>query len=174
VNLLVVGIAKFSEAMLWLVGSLLVTDFAAMMFLVVRGNKAGKEEGTVILDSLGPLTANDLSVTEESTDVLVGSGYVAKEKVLLSRSEFITMDKLADGSATRRERFLVYGIQLCLFLFWLLFVFAGLTLLPSNIVAALFIIVIPSVWFFKFAAVMRKDRQNALHKVGTEAAGSDG
>jgi hypothetical protein len=57
---------------------------------------------------------------------------VAKERILLSRSEFISDKSLVDGTATKSERALVYGIKLFFFLFGLLFVFIGLSLLPSQ------------------------------------------
>ncbi len=105
------------------------------MIVVVRRGKVDNDEGYVLKEQ-GPLTGNALNEMGGVVHVVGGAGkYVAKEKILVSRSEFISDESLVDGTATKSERLKVQGIKLFFVLFWLLFVFIGLSLLPSEPVA---------------------------------------
>jgi hypothetical protein len=162
VNSLLVAIAKFSETMLWVVGALFVADFAALMVVVVRRGTMDQEEGCVVNEQV-PLSGNNRNAMGGQI-VVAGTGR-AKAKIFLSRSSFISDESLVDGTATKSQRLLVHGIKLAFFLFWLLAVFGVLSVLPSNPVAGLLVIIILSVVFFKAAALMRKGRMDALRKL---------
>ena len=165
-NSLLVAIAKFSETMLWVVGFLLAVNLSAMVILVLRHGVVDEEEGTV-LNERGRLTGNGLNAP--GIHVPIVGAYVVKEKILLSRSEFISDKSLVDGTATKSERLLVYCIKLFFFLLWLLFVFIGLNLLPSQPASAAFFVSVPSIFFFKAALMMHKGRLDALRKLGKRA-----
>jgi hypothetical protein len=165
VTSMLVAIAKFSETMLWVVGALLVADFAAMMAVFFRSGTVDKEEGCVV-SGRGPLTEHTLNPRAGDVDFAVGGKYVGKEKILVSRSSFISDESLVDGSATKSQRLVVRGIKILFLLFWLLFVFGGFSLLPEEPALALFLVLIPSVFFYRARAMMRKGRQDALRKLG--------
>jgi hypothetical protein len=167
VNSLIVTIAKFSETMLWVVGALFVADFAALMIVVVRSGKVDQEEGCVVNEQV-PLSGNDRNAM--GGDVAVAGTGQAKKRVFLSRSSFISDESLVDGTATKNQRLLVHGIKLAFLLFWLLFVFGVLSVLPSNPVAALLVIIIVSIIFFRAAAMIQKGRTDALRKLKREVA----
>jgi hypothetical protein len=167
VNSLLVTIAKFSETMLWVVGALFVADLAALIIVAVRSGTVDQEEGCVVNEQ-GPLSGNDRNAI--GGDVAVAGTGQTKKRVFLSRSSFISDEALVDGTATKSQRLIVHGIKLAFLLFWLLFVFGVLSVLPSNPVAGLFIIIIMSIIFFKAAAMMRKGRTDALRKLKREVA----
>jgi hypothetical protein len=160
VNLTLVTIAKFSETMLWVVGFLFVADFAAIVVIVVRTGKVDQDEGQV--------------VTEQGSggNVLGAGRYVAKEKILVSRSEYITDASLVDGTATKTERLLVHCAQIAFFLFWLLFVFIGLRLLPSNPIQGAFFVIVPTIGFSKAGVGMYRGRTEALRQLKKRKAAS--
>ena len=134
-NSLLIRVANFSGTMLWVTGFLLAANLVALMIVVVRRGKVDNDEGYVLKEQ-GPLTGNALNEMGGVVHVVGGAGkYVAKEKILVSRSEFISDESLVDGTATKSERLKVQGIKLFFVLFWLLFVFIGLSLLPSEPVA---------------------------------------
>jgi hypothetical protein len=67
---------------------------------------------------------------------------------------------------------MVQGIKLFFFLFWLLFVFIGLSLLPSEPVAGAIFVIGPTVFFARAAFMMRKGRQDALRKLRNNVGGA--
>jgi hypothetical protein len=71
---------------------------------------------------------------------------------------------VALGVCTRR--LMVQGIKLFFFLFWLLFVFIGVSLLPSEPVAGVVSVIGSTIFFAKAAWMMHKGRQDALRKLG--------
>jgi hypothetical protein len=165
-NSLLIRAANFSGTMLWLTGFLLAANLVALMIVVVRRGKVGNDEGCVLKEQ-GPLTANALSEMGAGANVVVGGGkYMAKEKILVSRSMFISDQSLVDGTATKSERLMVQGIKLFFFLFWLLFVFIGVSLLPSEPVAGVVSVIGSTIFFAKAAWMMHKGRQDALRKLG--------
>jgi hypothetical protein len=167
VDSLLVTVAKFSEMMLWIIGALFVLDFAALMIVVVRSGKIDEEEGSVVNEPV-PLSGNDRNAM--GGDVAVGGTGQAEKRVFLSRSSFISDESLVEGTATKSQRLIVHGIKLAFFLFWLLFVFGMLSVLPSNPVAALLVIIIVSIIFFRAAAMVRKGRAEALRKLKRDVA----
>lgn len=161
-----VAIAKFSETMLWVVGAVFVADIAAMIVVVLRSGTANKEEGRVV-SGRRPLFGNSLNAMGGD---FVGARYVSKEKVLVSRSLFISDESLLDGSATESQRLIVRGIRVLFVLFWLLLVFSGLSLLPEEPALAVIFVVVPSVFFSRAAAMMRRGRREALRKLDKKTA----
>jgi hypothetical protein len=162
VNSLLVTIAKFSETMLWVVGALFVVDLAALIIVAVRSGTVDQEEGCVV-DEQGPLSGDDRNAM--GGDVTFAGTGQTKKRVFLSRSLFISDESLVDGTATKSQRFIVHGIKLAFLLFWLLVVFGMLSVLPSNPLAVLFVIIIMSIIFFQAAALVRKGRADALRKL---------
>ena len=75
---LLMSVAKFSETMLWIVGTLFVADFAALMIAVVRSGKVDQEEGRVVIEQM-PLSGNVRN--EMEGDVAVAGTGRAKKKI---------------------------------------------------------------------------------------------
>ena len=94
-----------------------------------------------------------------------GGRYWGKHKVFLSRSMYITDMSLVDGTATKAQRRLAYGIELRMVLFGLAWLFLGISQLPSQpgfgFVAATFAIY----WLFVFIRAPIKGRADALRKL---------
>jgi len=161
VNLTLVTIAKFSQKMLWVVSFLMVADLASIALIILRIGKVDPEEGHVVTErgsgSVGAL--NPLGGS------LGGGRYVVKEKVLLSRSGYITDESLVDGTATKSQRRLVHCAQLLFFLFWLLFVFIGFSLLPTEPIGGAVFILLSTFGFSKAGMGMHRGRVEALRKV---------
>jgi hypothetical protein len=170
-NSLLIRVANFSGTMLWVTGFLLAANLVALMIVVVRRGKVDNDEGCV-LNEQGPLTGNALNEMCGGIHVVGGGGrYVAKEKILVRRSGFISDESLVDGTATKSERLMVQGIRLFFVLFWLLFVFIGLSLLPSEPVVGAIFVIAPTISFAKAALMMRKGRQDALRKLSRAGSG---
>jgi hypothetical protein len=170
-NSLLTRVANFSETMLWVTGFLLAANLVALMIVVVRRGKVDNDEGCV-LNEQGPLTGNALNEMCGGIHVVGGGGrYVAKEKILVRRSGFISNESLVDGTATKSERLMVQGIRLFFVLFWLLFVFIGLSLLSSEPVVGAIFVIAPTISFAKAALMMRKGRQDALRKLSRAGSG---
>ena len=176
-NLTLVTIAKFSETMLWVVGFLLAANLVAMIIVVVRTGKVDEDEGCVVKEQ-GALTGNPQLATGGNANVLgagkymggnvnvLGAGMnVVKEKILVDRSEFISDESLVDGTATKSQRLLVHCIQLFFFLFWLLFVFIGLSRVPSQPIEGAFFVIVPTIGFSMAAVGMHRGRTEALRKL---------
>jgi hypothetical protein len=170
-NTLLIRVANFSGTMLWVTGFLLAANLVALMIVVVRRGKVDNDEGCV-LNEQGPLTGNALNEMCGGIHVVGGGGrYVAKEKILVRRSGFISDESLVDGTATKSERLMVQGIRLFFVLFWLLFVFIGLSLLSSEPVVGAIFVIAPTISFAKAALMMRKGRQDALRKLSRAGSG---
>jgi len=170
-NLMLVTIARFSEIMLWVVGFLFAADFALIVFIVARTGKVDQDEGRVLTEH-GTGAGNALNPLGGAGDTPGTGKYVVKEKILLSRSEYITDESLVDGTATKTERLLVHCAQMAFFLFWLLFVFIGLTLAPSNPVQGAFFVIAPTIGFFMAGLGMYRGRTKALRKLKKRKAAS--
>ncbi len=163
-NLTLVTIATFSQKMLWVVGFLLVADLVSLFLIALRIGKVDPAEGQVITERG--------SGSGGALNPLVGSGgggrYVLKEKVFLSRSGYITAESLVDGTATKSERLFVHCFGLLSVLFWLLFVFIGLNLLPTEPIGGTFFVVFPTIVFFRLAVGIHRDRVEILRKLQTK------
>jgi hypothetical protein len=100
-NSLLLRVANFSGTMLWVTGFLLAANLVALMIVVVRRGKVDNDEGYVVKEQ-GPLTGNARNEMGGGVHIVAGGGkYVAKEKNLVSRSEFISDESLVDGTATK-------------------------------------------------------------------------
>ena len=171
-NSLLIRVANFSGTMLWVTGFLLAANLVALMIVVVRRGKINNGEGRV-LNEQGPLTGNALNEMCGGIHVVGGGGrYVAKEKILVRRSGFISDESLVDGTATKSERLMVQGIRLFFVLFWLLFVFVGLSLAPAQPIQGAWFVIVSTIGFSMAAVGMRRGRAEALRKLqrrrGTE------
>lgn len=91
-------------------------------------------------------------------------GGITREKILVSRSGFISSKSLADGTATKGERLLFHGLKLLFFFFSLLFLFAGLSMLPSQPVTGAAFAIFAIIFFSKAALIMRIGRKDAVRK----------
>lgn len=169
VNPALVSVAKFSEAMLWVVGVLFIANLTAICITVFRNGKTDKDAESTGNENQ-PLAEDNLNTM--GPRMVATSRYWGKRKVLFNRSSFISDEALVDGAATKNERLIVLGIRLFFLLFWLVFVFGGLSVLPTDPVPAVLLILIPSIWFFKAAAMMRKGRIDTLHKLAKRTAGA--
>jgi hypothetical protein len=154
---MLVAIAKFSGTMVWLVGGLMAADMIAMIVYALRFGSKHSE-------------ADDF-LKQGSPFIPYNQGkYWVKQKVLGTRSLFVSDESLVDGTATKGQRLLVKGIHLFFFLFWLLSMFLALSLLSSNPVSAVAWIIIPTCGFLMAATTMRKGRQDALRKLKKKGA----
>jgi len=160
VNLTLVSIAKFSQTILWVVGFLMVADLASITLIILRIGKVDPEEGHLVTER-GSGSGGALN----RVGSLGGGRYVLKEKVLVSRSGYISDKSLVDGTATKSERLLVHCAQLLFFLFWLLFVLIGLSLLPAQPIEGAYFITLPTIGFFWAAVGMHRGRVEALRKL---------
>lgn len=168
-HLTLAAIAKFSVRMLWVVGFLFVADFGAIILIVLRTGKVDQDEGCVVTKQ-GTVTGNALNRTGSGVNFLGVSKYWGKEKILVHRSEFISDKSLVDGTATKSQRLLVHCAQLAFVLFWLLFVFIGLSLGPAQPIQGAFFVIVPSIGFSMAAVGMYKGRTDALRKLQGKVA----
>jgi len=164
VHLTLAAIAKFSVRMLWVVGFLFVADFGAIILIVLRTGKVDQDEGCVVTKQ-GTVTGNALNRTGSGVNFLGVSKYWGKEKILVHRSEFISDKSLVDGTATKSQRLLVHCAQLAFVLFWLLFVFIGLSLLPTGPIGGAIFIILSTFGFSKAGMGMHRGRVEAPRKV---------
>jgi len=117
-----------------------------------------------VVTNQGTMTGNALNQTGGVNSLGV-SKYWGKEKILVDRSEFISDESLVDGTATKSQRLLVHCAQLAFVLFWLLFVFIGLSLVPAQPIQGAFFIIVPSIGFSMAAVGMYKGHRDALRKL---------
>lgn len=170
-NLTLVTIAKFSATMVWVDGFLLAANLFAIVLMVVRTGNVDQDEGSVVTEH-GTFNGNAMNPTGGGVNRLRIGKYVAKEKILVSRSAFISDESLVDGTATKSQRLLVHCAQLFFFLFWLLFVFVGLSLAPAQPIQGAWFVIVSTIGFSMAAVGMRRGRAEALRKLqrrrGTE------
>jgi hypothetical protein len=124
-------------------------DLVAMSAYVLRsGRKGDSERKTVIGDRVpGSMSSS--------------APGVSKEKILLERNSFVSMESLADGSASRSDRLMVAGIVIFLVCFFLVFLGWGLFAMKDFAVAILFPI-IPGIVVFRMLRQGWRDFQ--LHR----------
>jgi hypothetical protein len=164
---MLVEIAKFSGIMVWLVGGLMAADMIAMIVYALRFSSKHSEADDFLKQGSPFIPYNQ---APGQGPILLARKYWVKQKVLRTRSLFVSDKSLVDGTATTGQRLLVKGIQLFFFLFWLLSIFLALSLLSSNLVSAVAWIIIPTIGFFIAATNMHKGRQNALRKLKKKGA----
>ena len=89
----------------------------------------------------------------------------AKLKVLFSRrTEFLPMDSLVNGTATREEWAVVIGAQVAFVTFWLIFLGAGLMLVPGTNGLSLFLPVVVGLWLYGIFSAQWTDFKRARRK----------
>lgn len=136
-------------------GTVLVADIAAMTIYTIRQGQSDHLEGKVITENR-PLSAMSLRIPPPM-------GW-SKRKMLGSKSEFITMDSLVDGTATFGERMMVVGIFTAFVSFFSIFVGAGLMLMKNLLILVLFP-VIPGIWLYRFMRETLQHYQEAKRRV---------
>ena len=165
-------LATIGHRMIIVVGVLFVADLAAMIIYTIRKGTPNDDDDSPdgMTDSDGSLTA-DAAGTLASDQQLVAANYKTKKKTLIQQSGFVSDDSLADGTATAAERMMVHGIQVFFVLFWLLFVSAGMIGMKSNPLAV-FLIIVPTIWFLGNVRSWRKDAASAKKRVQSREGGA--
>jgi hypothetical protein len=98
VTSVLIAIAKFSGTMLSVVGAFFIANLAAMIIAVVRSGTQDKEEKCAA-SGQGPLTGDNLNGMGSDVDFVARGRYVGKQKILVSRSSYISDESLVDGTA---------------------------------------------------------------------------
>jgi len=109
----------------------LITDLAALAVYGIRQGKTDPSEGAIVDD--GPLPM-DLGIP-------IGR---SKRKILVSKSQFVSVESLVTGTATPGERAMVAGIFILYVSFFSIFLGGGLMLM-KGFVLAIFAPVIPGI-----------------------------
>lgn len=131
----------------------LVADLAAMITYTIRFGQPDNLKGKVITEDR-PLNVS------LSNPPLMGR---SKVKMLGSRSGFVTMESLVDGTATFGERMMVLGIITLFISFFFIFVGGGLMLMKGLPILVL-IPILPGLFvYFNLRAAWR-DYQEAKRK----------
>jgi len=136
----------------------LVADFAAVSVYMIRKGKTDDQEGAVVTGGALPMSFNPTPAIGRS-----------KRKVLTSKSKFVSVESLVDGSATFGDRMMVLGICIALLSFFSIFLGAGLMLMHNFVVLALFPVV-PGVLLFKGGRSAWADYREAKAKVQARPA----
>jgi len=149
VNALAFKLAKVG----WVLLIIDLTIFAGVMVSLIvytlRRGKSGEEEGQVITTSSVP---GNLDPTIRG---------LSKEKVLLSRSKYVSMKSLVNGTATKQDWAFAIGIMVALISFSLIFACVALINLPSEGPGILFFMVVPVVFAWCMWQTMYKDYRKA-------------
>lgn len=135
--------------------TVLVVDLVAMIVYTIRHGQSDNLEGKVITENR-PLGAISLRYPP-----LMG---LSKRKMLGSKSGYVTMDSLVDGSATFAERMMVVGIITAMVSFFLIFVGVGLLLMKDLLIFVLFP-VIPGMWLYTIVREVWQEHQEASKRV---------
>lgn len=89
---------------------------------------------------------------------------VAKLKTAARRTEFISMESLVNGTATRAQWAVVVGIGTALVAFFLIFLGLGLMQLPNSNGLSLFFPAVVGLWLFRILDAQRRDLKQARKK----------
>jgi hypothetical protein len=134
-----------------------LTFFASAMtcliVYVVRRGKSNEEEGQVI-------TTSEVLGSFDPT-----AQGISKEKVLVSRSEFVSMQSLVDGTATKQEVAFAICVTLAFISFSLIFACVALINLPSQGPGILLFMVVPVAMGWSLWKSMYKDYRDAKKKL---------
>jgi hypothetical protein len=133
----------------------LVADLAAMIVYTLRYGKSDGTKGKVITENR-PMTSMSLGIPPPM-------GW-SKRKILGSKSGYVTMESLVDGTATFGERMMVFGILTAMVSFFLIFVGAGLMMMKDLVIFVLFP-VIPGLWLYNIMRHVLEDYQQAKKRV---------
>jgi len=164
-------ISRAGSILLMVVVPLFLTTLATLVFYAIQHGKPDADQGSSA-DSKESITADQMGTIGPNRQI-ARANYRTKEKILASRSGFITDDSLADGTATPGERWMVRGIKLFFALFLLLFVSIALMTMKSNLLAVFFII-IPGMWFLGNARSWQRGAEAAKKRVAKRAASEHG
>lgn len=88
-------------------------------------------------------------------------GRVAKLKAVAKRIEFISMESLVNGTATRTQWAVVIGIETALVCFFLIFLGLGLMELPNSSGLSLFFPAVVGLWLFRVFQAQWSDMTRA-------------
>ena len=143
--------------------SVLVADLAAMIVYTIRHGQSNNLKGKAVTENR-PLSAMSMGIPRPM-------GW-SKRKILGSKSEFITMDSLVDGSATFGARMMVVGINTAIVSFFLVFVGAGLILMKDFLILFLFP-VIPGIWLYNIMHNDWQEYQKAKKSVAARHRGAN-
>jgi hypothetical protein len=148
------------------VGVLFVSDLVFMVVYTLRKGESDKSEGkTVVINE--SMTADRRGTLGTNRQILA-SQYRTKEKVIASRSDFISDDALAAGTATIGQRTMVYAIKLFFLLFGLIFVSLGL--IEIKTLGILFIL-FGNIWFFQIVRTWRRGAKEAKERLAKNYGG---
>lgn len=153
---MLIAVTNCSQTAVWVFGILFVVEFVALCFYVYRSGNADGQEGHVVIDDAA------ISGIDRVIGGDVGRKYRSKKKVFVSRAAYVSDMALVDGSATKRQRLFVHGIQLAFVLFWLTLVFGALTLLDSYPAFALSAVFIMNCGLFYGVTAIRRGRADTL------------
>jgi len=147
--------------------TVLVAALAAMIVYTLRHGQPDHRQGKVITENQ-PLTSMSLGIPPPM-------GW-SKRKILGSKTGYITMESLIDGTATFGERMMVCGILAAMVSFFLIFVGVGLMAMKQLLIFILFPI-IPGIWLYRIVREDWQQYQNAKKRVAardhTEPATTD-
>ena len=150
---LVEGAARLGRGIVIVAALVLVADLAFLAIYAIRNWRTDDMQGTVVTENRAlNISLNGLP--------LAGAGR-SKLKILYSKSGFVTMDSLLDGTATRGERWMALGIVTLYASFFLVFVGAGLIMMKQLAIFVLFPI-IPGLFVYKsfFGPVWKAYRES--------------
>jgi len=119
--------------------AVLVSDILAMAIYTFRHGESGDESGKVITED------RPLSSVSRGYPLLMGR---SKVKILGSKSGFVTMKSLVDGTATFGERLLVFGIITAFLSFSLIWLGMGLMMMNKIWIIAVFIPILPGLFVY--------------------------
>lgn len=133
----------------------LVAEIAAMTIYTIRQGKSDGLKGKVVTENR-PMTAMSVGMP-----LPMGR---SKRKILGSKSEFVSMESLLDGSATLGERIMVLGVITVFISFFSIFLGVGLMLMKNLVLSVLFPVV-PGILVCSFARDAWRDYQKAKSRV---------
>lgn len=113
-------LAAFGRPFAIVNGIIFASSFVYLIILVIRKGKVGEDQGRVV------------TRRRMVGDPLRSTPGVSKEKVPYSRSKFVTIESLVDGTASNDDWRLAIGINASMFFFMLMFVGIGLSFLPRG------------------------------------------
>jgi hypothetical protein len=152
VHALAFKLAKIGWVLLILDLTIFAGAMVSLIVYVVRRGKSNPEEGKVITTSE---VIGNLDPTVRG---------ISKEKVFVSRSEFVSMQSLVDGTATKEDVAFAVGVTLALISFSLIFGCVALINLPSHGPGSLVFMGLPVAMGWCMWKMMSKDYREAKKK----------
>ena len=135
----------------------LVMDLAALVLYGIRQGKSDPSEGTAVNDGSLPM----------SLGIPIGR---SKRKILASKSQFVSVESLVNGTATPGERAMVAGIFILYVSFFSIFLGGGLMLM-KGFVLAIFAPVIPGILVANFVYDSWTDYREVKAKLQASSRG---